>query len=77
MVLTHRSNIPDTFLSDVPLATIPSVCNQGSPVPFINGKKHARQRPQAAREREELGGGGKPDSKKQCRAALQMELARM
>ena len=43
---------PRHLLLDVPLAAMPSsICIPGSPVTFINGKKHGRQRPQAARER--------------------------
>lgn len=41
---------PRHFLLDVPpAATASSVYTQDSPVTFINGKKHGRQRPQAAR----------------------------
>lgn len=48
---------PRHFLLGVPPAAMPSlVCAQGSPVTFINGKKHGRQRPQAESER---GTGGK------------------
>lgn len=52
---------------------VTSVCTQGFPVKFINGKEHRRPRPQAARER--WGENSLP--KRWCRAAQQKELAHL